>query len=160
GGQLPPKSSIREIRINQNPFSSEYDKLGYGRVEIFTKPGTDKIHGQFFIDGNASAFNTRNPFSGDANLPEYHTVFLNGNVGGPLSKNASSFSSVDHPNIDDFPVVNAQVLDPNFNPVTFSDNVAHPRTRTNLTPRLDYQVSGNNTLTMRYQYFREDETNN
>src|SRR5579864_7413489 len=45
-GQLPPKSSIREIRINQNPFSSEYDKLGYGRIEIFTKPGTDKFHGQ------------------------------------------------------------------------------------------------------------------
>src|ERR1035437_6589211 len=40
-GQLPPKASIREIRINQNPFSSEYDKLGYGRIEIFTKPGTD-----------------------------------------------------------------------------------------------------------------------
>jgi len=31
-GQLPPKSSIREIRINQNPFSAEYDKLGYGRI--------------------------------------------------------------------------------------------------------------------------------
>src|ERR1700722_2090765 len=31
GGQLPPKESIREIRVNQNPFSSEYDKLGYGR---------------------------------------------------------------------------------------------------------------------------------
>jgi hypothetical protein len=44
-GQLPPKASIREIRINQNPFSSEYDKLGYGRIEIFTKPGTDKLHG-------------------------------------------------------------------------------------------------------------------
>ncbi|MGA7462380.1 MAG: carboxypeptidase-like regulatory domain-containing protein, partial [Candidatus Korobacteraceae bacterium] len=29
-GQLPPKSAIREIRINQNPFSAEYDKLGYG----------------------------------------------------------------------------------------------------------------------------------
>ena len=27
-GQLPPKSSNREIRINKNPFSSEYDKLG------------------------------------------------------------------------------------------------------------------------------------
>ena len=27
-GQLPPKASIREIRINQNPFSAEYDKLG------------------------------------------------------------------------------------------------------------------------------------
>ena len=46
GGQLPPKSSIREIRINQNPFSAEFDKLGYGRIEIFTKPGTDQYHGQ------------------------------------------------------------------------------------------------------------------
>ena len=45
GGELPPKESIREIRINQNPFSPEYDKLGYGRIEIFTKPGTDKFHG-------------------------------------------------------------------------------------------------------------------
>jgi hypothetical protein len=45
GGQLPPKSSIREIRINQNPFSAQYDRAGFGRVEIFTKPGTDKFHG-------------------------------------------------------------------------------------------------------------------
>ena len=55
-GQLPPKSSIREIRINQNPFSAEYDQLGYGRIEIFTKPGTDKLHGQLFADGNDSVF--------------------------------------------------------------------------------------------------------
>jgi len=36
GGQLPPKSAIREIRINSNPFSAEYDRLGFGRIEIFT----------------------------------------------------------------------------------------------------------------------------
>ena len=36
GGRLPPKESIREIRVNRNPFSAEYDRLGYGRVEIFT----------------------------------------------------------------------------------------------------------------------------
>jgi hypothetical protein len=41
GGELPPKSAIREIRINQNPFSPEYDRLGFGRIEIFTKPGSD-----------------------------------------------------------------------------------------------------------------------
>jgi hypothetical protein len=34
GGQIPPKSSIREIRVNQNPFSAEFDKIGYGRIEI------------------------------------------------------------------------------------------------------------------------------
>ncbi len=63
-GQLPPKSSIREIRLNQNPFSSEYDKLGYGRIEIFTKPGTDKLHGQFQVNGNDSSFNSPTPFGG------------------------------------------------------------------------------------------------
>ena len=63
GGQLPPKSSIREIRINQNPFSAEYDKLGYGRIEIFTKPGTDQYHGQISVVGNSSYFNSTSPFA-------------------------------------------------------------------------------------------------
>ena len=31
GGQLPSKDSIREIRVNQNPFSAEFDRLGFGR---------------------------------------------------------------------------------------------------------------------------------
>jgi len=46
-GQIPPKSSIREIHINQNPFSAEFDRLGYGRIQIFTKPGTNKFHLRF-----------------------------------------------------------------------------------------------------------------
>jgi hypothetical protein len=41
-GDIPPKESIREVRINQNPFSPEFDKLGLGRIEILTKPGADK----------------------------------------------------------------------------------------------------------------------
>ena len=85
-GQLPPKSSIREIRINQNPFSAEYDKLGYGRIEIFTKPGTDQFHGQFMVLGNDSAFNSRNPFLGATALPGYDTIQFNGNIGGPLEQ--------------------------------------------------------------------------
>src|SRR5438874_414612 len=50
GGRLPPKQSIREIRINQNPFSAEFDRLGYGRIEIFTKPGSDKFHGSSYFN--------------------------------------------------------------------------------------------------------------
>lgn len=159
GGQLPPKSSIREIRINQNPFSAEYDHLGYGRVEIFTKPGTDKVHGQFFMDGNTSAFNARNPFSGNLPQPASHVFFLNGNVGGPLSKTASYNFDIEHRNIDDFSVINAQVLDANLQPTTFIQNVTHPRTRLELTPRLDWQLGERNTLTVRYQYFHNTEDN-
>ena len=157
GGQLPPKASIREIRINQNPFSSEYDKLGYGRIEIFTKPGTDKFHGQAMVDGNASAFNSLNPFV--TSVPAYHSVLYNASVGGPLSKKASFFFSVEGRNIDDSNIVNATILDPNFNPVQFSEAVPNPRTRLNLGPRIDYQVSKNNTLTARYQFFHNTDTN-
>src|SRR5216117_926485 len=60
GGTLPPKASIREIRINQNPFSAQYDRIGFGRIEILTKPGTDQFHGQLFLTGNSNAFNSRN----------------------------------------------------------------------------------------------------
>ena len=63
GAQLPPKSSIREIRINSNPFSAEYDRLGFGRIEIFTKPGTDKFHGSGSFGISDGVFNSRNPFA-------------------------------------------------------------------------------------------------
>jgi len=48
GGVLPSKDSIREVRINQNPFAPEYEKLGLGRIEIFTKPGADNSVGRPF----------------------------------------------------------------------------------------------------------------
>ena len=155
-GQLPPKSSIREIRINQNPFSAEYDKLGYGRIEIFTKPGTDKLHGQFSIVGNDSAFNTRNPFLGDAPQASYDSVIYQGNVGGPINKKTSFFVDAQRRNIDEIAVVDAPIgISSGGEEITDNASVPNPRTRTNIGPRIDYQVSPNNTLTTRYQYYRD-----
>ena len=156
-GQLPPKSSIREIRINQNPFSAEYDKLGYGRIEIFTKPGTDKYHGQLSVVGNASGLNSSNPFVTDEQ-PYYSTIFM-GNVGGPINKKASFYFDVQRRNINEVAIINANVLDANLLPAELSQSIANPRTRTNLGPRIDYQISPNNTLTARYQYFHDSQDN-
>jgi hypothetical protein len=156
-GQLPPKSSIREIRINQNPFSAEYDKIGYGRIEILTKPGTDKFHGQVLIDGNDSAFNSPNPFGG-ANQPGYDSTQFSGNIGGPINKKASFFFDAQRRNINNLSVVNAVTLDPTtLTETPLVETAPSPRHRTNLTPRLDYQLSKNNTLTVRYQYYRDTE---
>lgn len=155
-GQLPPKSSIREIRINQNPFSSEYDRLGYGRIEIFTKPGTDKLHGQVMVNGNDSAFNSPNPFAGPE--PPYYSTFYNGNIGGPINKNASFFFNIDHRNINELAVINAIDLDSSLNEQPVVGSIANPRQRTNLSPRLDWALTKNNTLTARYQYWRNTET--
>ena len=155
GGQLPPKSSIREIRVNQNPFSSEYDKLGYGRIEVFTKPGTDKLHGQFMIDGNDSSFNAPNPFAG----PEqpYYSTQINGNIGGPISKSASFFFNVDRRNVNELSVINATDPAGDGN-LKIAENVPNPRQRTNIGPRFDWAINKNNTLTARYQYYRDTQS--
>src|SRR6202140_3755911 len=163
GGQLPPKASIREIRINQNPFSAEYDKLGYGRIEIFTKPGTDKFHGQLFLTGNTAGFNSRNPFEvtpPGMQPPGYESTQFSGSFGGPLTKKASFFFNFERRAINNLDIVSAKILDPNFHIINFSDAVANPRVRTNLGPRFDYQVSKNNTLTVRYQYEHNRVDNN
>ncbi|MGB7602954.1 MAG: carboxypeptidase regulatory-like domain-containing protein [Candidatus Sulfotelmatobacter sp.] len=158
-GQLPPKESIREIRINQNPFSAEFDKIGYGRIEVFTKPGTDKFHGQLLVDGNDSPFNSANPFGG-ANQPGYDSTIFSGNIGGPINKKSSFFFDFQRRNINDLSAVNAITLDPStFTETPFIEAVPFPRHRTNLTPRIDYQLGKNNTLTARYQYYRDTEDN-
>ena len=126
GGQLPPKSAIREIRINQNPFSAQYDKLGYGRIEILTKPGTDKLHGNLMIMGNDSAFNSLNPFVSEE--PSYYTTFMNGSIGGALGKKASWFGSVFNRNNASNSIINAEVLDANSNVTNYTAAVANPDT--------------------------------
>jgi hypothetical protein len=159
-GQLPPKSSIREIRINQNPFSAEYDKLGYGRIEIFTKPGTDKFHGQFMLNGNSSAFDALSPFA--QNQPSFHSQQFEGSVSGPLGKKASFFVNAERRQVDDSNIVNAVVpttADPNPTSANFSQAVPNPRTRTNISPRLDFQLTPSNTLTVRYQFYRNSQDN-
>jgi hypothetical protein len=165
GGQLPPKSSIREIRINQNPFSAEFDKLGYGRIEVFTKPGTDKFHGQVSVMGNSSAFNARNPFLHadpvthvDPFQP-YDSEIYQGNIGGPINKKASFFFDFQRRNINEVAIVNTPALGADLNQIQLSESVPNPRTRTNLSPRFDYQISKNNTLTARYQYFHDTQDN-
>ncbi|MGB6200355.1 MAG: carboxypeptidase regulatory-like domain-containing protein, partial [Candidatus Acidiferrales bacterium] len=159
-GQLPPKSAIREIIINQNPFSAEYPEMGYGRIQILTKPGTDKLHGDFFVIGNDSSFNTLDPLikSGEA-VPPYHTEQFSGDVSGPMGKKASFFFQVEQRNIDQDSVVAASM----GTGVACSEcNITelNPLTRTTISPRLDFQLSKTNTITVRYQYTHSGNTNN
>jgi hypothetical protein len=156
GGQLPPKSSIREIRINQNPFSAEYDKLGYGRIEIFTKPGTDRYHGQISVIGNSSYFNSTSPFA--TSTPAYDTTQYAANLGGPVGKKVSFFINFERRNIGDNAIVNAFVLDPaTFAQVPYNTSVPIPQTRTNVSPRMDFQLTPNNTLSVRYQFWQNNQ---
>jgi hypothetical protein len=154
GGQLPPKSSIREIRINQNPFSAQYDRMGFGRIEILTKPGTDKLHGQVSFNDNHSTFDAHNPFA--AGEPDFSSQIVNGNIGGPLTKKASFFFNFERRDIHDAAVIAPGAFSLAGVPVT---PLLNPRVRTAINTRLDYQASTNNTLMVRYQYTQNNEQN-
>ncbi|HEY0426490.1 MAG TPA: TonB-dependent receptor [Pyrinomonadaceae bacterium] len=158
GGRLPPRDSIREIRVNQNPFSSEYDRLGLGRIEIFTKPGTDKWRGEIGSEFEDESFNSRNPFA--TNRPSFQLRNINGNAGGPLvKKRASFFVDFEKEDVDNNALINALILDPALNTTSFQQSVLAPQKNFEISPRLDFQVNQNNTLTARYFFEGSDTTN-
>ena len=157
GGRLPPKESIREVRVNSNPFSSEFDKPGFGRIEILTKPGSDKYHGQVFFNYGNDIFNSRNPFS--TNKPPYTQKMFSGNLSGPVTKKSSFFVDVEKRNTDEAALVNATVLDTSFNPTQFQQSFLTPMVRTSVSPRFDYQLSANHTLVGRYSWSTNSEDN-
>ena len=159
GGQLPPKDAILEVHVNQNPFSAQYERLGYGRIDITTKPGFQKFHGSAFTFGNDSAFNSRNPFVTDQ--PGYHSQMIAGDFGGPISKKASFFFDIFHRSADNTSIVNAIVPSANYSPLGTSlvEAVPSPGSMTNISPRVDLQLSSSNVMSIRYQRWSNNNTN-
>jgi hypothetical protein len=177
GGQLPPKSSILAIRINQNPFSAQYDRAGYGRIEIITKPGADKFHGGGSIQGQDKVFNTSTPFLGPANVqPNYHQLFFTGNLTGPIRPGMSfslngTYRDIANNNIINPPeiysagptsttVCNPGDLTCSANPYPLTARaVSAPQKRWEINPRFDTMVGSKNTFTARYSYETGSSTN-
>lgn len=157
-GRLPAKSSIREIRINMNPFSAEFSRLGFGRIEVFTKPGTDMFHGQAFLNFSHQSLNSRNPFA-SARAP-YRFLLYGGNLSGPvIAKRASFFLDFERRDINDNSIINATVLDPSFNITQLRQAIVTPQQRTSVSPRFDYQLNPKNTLVARYTFINQAQQN-
>ncbi|HEY8411939.1 MAG TPA: carboxypeptidase regulatory-like domain-containing protein, partial [Pyrinomonadaceae bacterium] len=155
GGTLPSKDAIREIRINQNPFAAENDQPS-ARVDILTRPGTDKLRGGASFNFNDESFNSRNPFaiSSSKRAPFQFRQFET-NLNGPLVKRkASFFVSFGRIETDDNELVRATVLDPNLNTLEFGEAFLVPKRNTFFSPRLDYAINASNTLIARYNFNR------
>ena len=149
GGELPPKESIREIRINQNPFAPEYDKLGYGKIEIFTKPGADKYRGTADWNFADQFWNTRNPYS--AVKAPFLLNELEGSAGGPISKLASFTLDAQRNMVDNGSITNAVTVNPQtFAAEPYNNTITTPGRYTKVSPRVDYQLGTKHTLMFRY----------
>ncbi|MGO9008855.1 MAG: carboxypeptidase regulatory-like domain-containing protein [Bryobacteraceae bacterium] len=158
GADLPAKNAIREVRINQNPFSPEYDKLGYGRIEIFTKPGSDKYHATVDYNLGTELWNSRNPYA--AEKAPFLLNEFEGGGGGPLGKRASFTVDAQHNMVDNGSISNGVALDPQTHePSAFNSVVTSPQRFTKVSPRVDVALSDNHTLTARYGITHADIQN-
>jgi Carboxypeptidase regulatory-like domain/TonB dependent receptor len=157
---LPPKSSIASIRVNPDMFSAEYDRPPYqgGRVEIFTKPGRDSLHGALFFTDSDSAFNATDPFAlsaTPAGKRRYGFEF-----GGPIRKQKSDFFlALERRDINEFNVVNAVVLDSQGDQAPFSESISAPQRLWIGSVRTDWQLSAKNMLAATYSANINDSNN-
>src|SRR5688572_5630701 len=155
GGNLPSKDSIREIRINQNPFAAENDQPS-ARIDILTRPGTDKLRGGTSFNFTDESFNSRNPFAiNSSKRTPFQIRQFDMNLSGPIvKKKASFFFNFGRHETDDNELVRATVLDSNFNTVEFGQGFLVPRRNTFFSPRFDYAINNNHTLVARYNFNR------
>jgi hypothetical protein len=145
GARLPPKSSIREVRVNQNPFSAEFDRIGFGRIEILTKPGTNEFTGEGVFNFNDESLNARNPYT--LVRAPYQVRSLDFSLSGPIVKErASFFFDLEYRGLDDNANINALVLDPQRNVVPFIQSAQIPRRSQERQPRVDWLINKNHTL--------------
>ena len=159
GGTLPPKNTIKEIKLNQNPFSAEYEYLGFGRIEIITKPGTDSLHGNFQLTDSDAFFNSRNPFA--ANKADYVNRAFNETLSGSLWHKLSWSLNSNQNKVDTDAIIHALTLDPNtYAQIPVDQSVLTPRDNYSGTARVDYQISTNHSATARYTYNRNDRQDN
>ncbi len=158
-GGLPPKEAIREIRINNNPFSAEYSEPGFGRIEILTRPGFESFRGSGSFSFNDESLNARNAFA-PSRAPLQIRRF-GGFFGGPIVRQRASFlANIERRETDENDVVRATILDPiTFAPTPFAATVLTPRRLTRFTVRGDVQSTKNNTLMLSYSHSENGSEN-
>ena len=147
-GQVPPKSAIRAIHINNDPYSTVHDRPSFGRVDIETLAGGNRLHGMFDVGGTGSALNSGNPYA--RAQPPYYQLLVRGNMSGPIGKNTSYFFAGNTSDLQNNAIVNA---------ATLSEAVPNPLRDDDYSLRLDHRFSTSNQVNGRYEIHRLHQTN-
>ncbi len=89
-------SAIQEIKINNNPYSSEFSRPGRSRIEIITKAGSEQYHGEANFVFRDQHLNGREAFA--LTRPAEQRRIYEGSLIGPLvnGKTTSFLLTFDH----------------------------------------------------------------
>jgi hypothetical protein len=147
GGQLPPKSQIREIRFRFDPFAAENHDAGFPRVDIITKPGNGPIRNNMTFGFRNNALDARNAFSPVRG--EGQTRRFGWSIDGPIVKGKTGFSlNVRSNNEFDMQTIVATTPQGGFN-----DLVNQPSERLNVDFNVEHVLT--KTHTLRFSFDRD-----
>jgi hypothetical protein len=149
GSPLPPKGSIAEIRINPDPFSSQYERAPWiaPDIEITTKPGAKAFHGALFVVESDNTWNATDPFSITATPASKQRYGFE--LSGPVISRSSGFSlTLEKRDIEEFNVVDAETIDSEYNPEPLEQTVAAPQHLWIGSARGDWQITPNDAATV------------
>ena len=158
GGRLPSRNNIREIRINQNPYSAENDTDTVTAViQVLTKPGTNQMHGNVYLYGDDSALNAANPFA-----PEQTPYYADGagaELSGAVGARTNAYGRIDDLQQKTNAAVDAVVLDSGLGVASALYAVPNPQITVDAAARTDVKVSGTDTLVLRYSLHKVKQSN-
>jgi hypothetical protein len=83
---LPPPDSVQELRVETSSYSAEFGRSGGGAVNIVTKSGTNKYHGNTYYYHQNTELNA-NSFTNNRNnlvRPRLRRHQYGGTFGGPV----------------------------------------------------------------------------
>jgi Carboxypeptidase regulatory-like domain/TonB dependent receptor len=147
-------SAIKDIKINQDPYSAEYQRPGRGRIEVTTKPGSPEYHGTFNFILRDAHLNARDPFA-LTRPPEQRRIY-EGYLSGPIrhSKKTSFVFSASRKEEDLQAVVVAEGLSG-----AIRANVPAPSRTLQLSGQITHAISETNTISVRESLLLESTNN-
>lgn len=151
GGRLPPKSQIRQIRFQMNPYSAEYHEAGHPRVDILTKPGMGSWRTGFKSGFRDANLNARPPLAPEQPADDYARYGMS--LLGPLWKGRTSLSlDVDGRSNDGARTINGTAPSG-----AFSELAPQTSDKLDVLARLEHAAGASHTLRAEYQRLRHDQ---
>ena len=150
---LVPAHSRREhASFDSSETNTNGEYPGWGGIEIYTQPGSEKFHGGGSFNFNDESLNSRNPFA--PRRAPYQQRGLNANLTGPIIPKRASFAFYfGHYASEGNSVINATVLDPvTLKPALFNQTLVTPQANDNFGLRGDLKINKKHTLVANYEY--------
>ncbi|WP_246153471.1 TonB-dependent receptor [Terriglobus albidus] len=138
-------SALKEVRINNDPYSAETNRPGRGRIEVITKAPGDKVHGTLNFLIRDAALDAKNYFA--QVKPQEQKRIFEGSVLGPLYRGSRTGFLISGSRQED----DAQAIVHAVSPAGPIDaNVPAPVHETDFAVRLTRDLNANHRVSLQY----------